>query len=355
MKSTLTFGLAILCSVCYAQDPKITSPTVAPSPGLVNGPVTSSVGFENASTLPILYSPANPTYISFTLVKITPTLDGSGIPQITGAGAAYFDWSATLEANNTWTILGIQNQTIPGMPDPFTAIGGPIEIPGTINAASTPADAAANNGDGFNANIIPAAGLDIDNSQESNNQSVYGSTNGTLPVTLVSFTAAKEGQVINLLWQTTEETNASHFEVQHSADAKNWVQIGRVTAAGESKSRIDYSFVDLTPISGTNYYRLKMIDNDLTFAYSRIQSDKFEGTPMTIYPNPASDILHIKDLNNNGLNMISIRNLKGQIVYASSSVPVSGINVKNLPAGIYSVSISKTNGVLNTQKVIVTR
>ncbi len=342
----------LLAGALHAQDPKITSPTVSPSPGLVNGPVTASVGFENNSTTAIPYDVNNPTYISFTLVKITPTLDGSGVPAVTGAGADYFTWTATQEANNTWTILGIQKQDIPGMPDPFTTIGGPISISGKINAASTPAEAAANNGDGFNANIIPAAGYDVDNSSQSNNQSVYGSTNGVLPVKLRSFEAAREGSQSVLSWVTTEEENAGFFEIERSGDGRDWQRIGTQTAAGESKVQLSYQYTDAVPLSGINYYRLKMVDNDMTFAYSKIATVSFgDQEGVTLYPNPVTDLLKINS--KRPVGEVAIFSQSGEKQFLSESYDSEGIDVSGLRSGLYLVQFKDMSGARYTRKVLI--
>ncbi|WP_159472583.1 T9SS type A sorting domain-containing protein [Dyadobacter sp. 3J3] len=342
----------LLVTLAYAQDPKITSPSVSPSPGLVGGPVTVAIGFQNNSTTPIPFDAGNPTYISFTLVKITPNLTGN-VPTVTGAGADFFSWTATLEANNTWTILGTQNKVIPGKPDPFTTIGGPISIPGTINAASTPAQASANNGDGFNANVIPSAGFDIDNSQESNNQALYGSTNGALPVTLTSFTATKEGQVAQLKWSTTAETNSDRFEIERSLNGKNWDLIGTQKSNGESTSLKNYTFSDAKPLNGENLYRLKMIDRDATFAYSRIQSLTFSSDLITsFYPNPVAEKLIIKTDDFSLVKNVKIFDANGRTVYQSSATPSNEINVQNLSAGLYVVQMVSKSGAVISHKVI---
>jgi len=352
MKTYLIALGALFAGALHAQDPKITSPTVAPSPGLVNGPVTASVGFENNSTTAIPYDVNNPTYISFTLVKITPTLDGSGVPAVTGAGADFFTWTATQEANNTWTILGIQKQDIPGMPDPFTTIGGPISISGKINAASTPAEAAANNGDGFNANIIPAAGYDVDNSSESNNQSVYGSTDGVMPVKLRSFEASQEGAQALLSWVTTEEENAGFFEIERSGDGKGWQQIGTKAAAGESIVLLSYQYTDVAPLTGVNYYRLKMVDNDMTFAYSKIAKVTFddEGSVM-LYPNPVTDVLKIKSKKQIG--EVAIFSQSGEKRFTSKSYDKGGIDVSGFDTGLYLVRFKDKSGSLYIRKVLI--
>ncbi|WP_439558636.1 beta-galactosidase [Dyadobacter sp.] len=110
-----------------------------------------------------------------------------------------------------------------------------------------------------------------------------------LPVKLVSFTASKEENAVELNWQTSEESNSDHFAVQHSLDGETWLSIGKVAAATESKITTTYTFTDQNPVAGENLYRLKMVDRDSSFALSRINSVKMDvGKALVLYPNPVN-------------------------------------------------------------------
>ncbi|SEJ59660.1 Por secretion system C-terminal sorting domain-containing protein [Dyadobacter sp. SG02] len=122
-----------------------------------------------------------------------------------------------------------------------------------------------------------------------------GSVEPPLPVTLVSFTGKAVENTVALNWATTEEINASHFEVQRSSDARNFEPIGQVDAKGDSKVIVNYAFADQMPLAETNYYRLKQVDRDGTFAFSKTISIRFEAAiGIKVYPNPVTDILRIE-------------------------------------------------------------
>ncbi|WP_159478263.1 Ig-like domain-containing protein [Dyadobacter sp. 3J3] len=181
-KISLSILFALVVSIVFAQDPSLSTANVAPSPATVGGAITASFNFQNVSSQDLTNPDPdnNPTVIRVSLNKIKPTLNG-GNPVVTGAGAAYFNWSAecsgncngTSDATDVWTIIGLQNSVVPGAPDPFTISGGPVSISGTVTAPSTSAEANALNGSGFNANIAPGAGGDIDLSPGSNVQATY--------------------------------------------------------------------------------------------------------------------------------------------------------------------------------------
>jgi hypothetical protein len=91
---------------------------------------------------------------------------------------------------------------------------------------------------------------------------------GPLPVVLTSFQAQLSQTGITINWQTAAETNSERFDVQRSTDLVSYEAIGSLSAAKTSESTQVYEITDKTPIEGFNYYRLKMIDLDGTFAYS---------------------------------------------------------------------------------------
>ena len=93
-----------------------------------------------------------------------------------------------------------------------------------------------------------------------------------LPVRLSSFEAKAVGETVALSWATANETKSAFFDVERSADAREFGAIGRVAAAGEAQSTKNYGLVDEHPLSGTNYYRLKQVDLDGQTAYSKIVS-----------------------------------------------------------------------------------
>jgi uncharacterized protein (TIGR02145 family) len=90
-----------------------------------------------------------------------------------------------------------------------------------------------------------------------------------LPVELNLFTAVTIGRTIQLKWSTQTEKNSNKFEIERLA-YQTWVNIGSVKASVLSNSPKQYSFVDNNPQSGKYQYRLKMIDNDGTFEFSKI-------------------------------------------------------------------------------------
>jgi uncharacterized delta-60 repeat protein len=159
-----------------------------------------------------------------------------------------------------------------------------------------------------------------------------------LPVTLTSFTASRAGEVNLLNWLTSSEQQLSHFELERSADGRRYERIGIVRATGNSSSPLRYNFTDGQPLNGINFYRLKMIDTDSRFSYSRVVVLHTSKTPIIIFPNPASSMLHVQ-LNGNGMIEYRILSMSGAAV-KKGTASLNGatsvtLDISDLPAGKY--------------------
>lgn len=137
------------------------------------------------------------------------------------------------------------------------------------------------------------------------NEFIEMSSMEALPLDLISFTATKYQERSSYLeWVTINEINTSHFIVQRSENAKNWVSLGRVEAAGNSVAIENYSFFDENVYNGTDarakaHYRLLMFDLDGRMEVSPIASVSFgndtnKGRDFLVYPNPASDGVQVE-------------------------------------------------------------
>lgn len=112
-----------------------------------------------------------------------------------------------------------------------------------------------------------------------------------LPVELLSFDAFKNNQTVDVKWETISERNASHFMVQRSINGKDFSDIGRVEAKGNSTINVKYLFNDERPSKGKNFYRLQQVDLDGKVSYTKIVVVDFEGedTELQVFPNPSSE------------------------------------------------------------------
>jgi hypothetical protein len=183
----------------------------------------------------------------------------------------------------------------------------------------------------------------------------------SLPVVLQFFTASVLTETgtnsVMLQWKTTEESNTDKFNVERSANAKDWQLVGSKHAAGESMKALSYQLKDQEPSDGINYYRIKMIDRDGTFAYSRIASVKLpeSGNAAIAYPNPSTEFIQLKNVNLTNISNVEVLDIKGTAVYKSTKMLPEGISVKQFKNGIYLLKVSYKNGTHNTHKVVVSK
>lgn len=178
---------------------------------------------------------------------------------------------------------------------------------------------------------------------------------GALPVRLVGFELTREDKTSSLKWITSEETQSSYFGIERSADGKTWTEIGQVKSGGQGQALRTYSFQDVSPMTGENLYRLRMVDLDGSFALSRILSASFEIAMDTyIYPNPTRERIQIQA---NGYDLSKVRqvavyDLTGRIVNRVTSLSAEGLDVSVLPDGVYFIKITLESGVVQNVKFV---
>jgi hypothetical protein len=186
-----------------------------------------------------------------------------------------------------------------------------------------------------------------------------------LPVDFIFFTAkwVNIGQTAQLVWQTAIEENNSHFEVERSFDGINYETIGRVEGAGSTFETTDYQFLDQLETRNTKlmsrdiqgetiYYRLKQVDYNGNYEYSRIESlaiNNNEESSISVFPNPATNKIQLVNNSTNEIELIEIYNSQGLLV---GRYHTKTIDVSNLKPGVYLIQTINEQKVSKTQFVI---
>ncbi len=113
-----------------------------------------------------------------------------------------------------------------------------------------------------------------------------------LPVTLISFTATKYiGSTTLLSWATASEQNNKQFEVQRSTDGIHFETIAIVAGHGTTNQSQQYSVIDPAVSEGTVYFRLKQVDLDGQFSYSKVVALDFSKTSLSLIQNEEGIVL----------------------------------------------------------------
>ncbi|MFZ1561367.1 MAG: T9SS type A sorting domain-containing protein, partial [Saprospiraceae bacterium] len=161
-----------------------------------------------------------------------------------------------------------------------------------------------------------------------------------MPVETKYLNVYKKGKTVELLWATASETNNSHFNIERSADTRNFETIGEIKGAGNSSKEISYAFTDERPLPGINYYRIKQTDYDGQYSYSEIKSVRHKGiSNVSITPRTTDGRLDI----NTELEdyTIGIYNAAGQEVKKMTGMSLDqSISLETLHAGVYFVKIN---------------
>lgn len=176
-----------------------------------------------------------------------------------------------------------------------------------------------------NGKIVAAGYSSIANQGDFSVICLTGSS-GPLPVELTSFTGAAEKNNVGLKWTTATEVNNYGFEIERSEALLKppiegtWMAIGFVTGNGTSNMSNEYSFADRNLKAGKYFYRLKQIDNDGKFEYSRHIEVTVGEVPKELslaqnYPNPFNPTTRIQfEVPVSGFVSLKIYDLLGRVV-----------------------------------------
>ncbi|NIJ53991.1 metallophosphoesterase [Dyadobacter arcticus] len=186
-----------------------------------------------------------------------------------------------------------------------------------------------------------------------------------LPVKLISFNGvADESNVVNLNWETTFEERSSFFALERSLDGRVFREVSQIPAIGNASSNQHYTFADTTSTnlhSQTLYYRLKQVDQDGSYEYSRMISVRLNvllsSFDVKLVPNPSYG-------NDFTIEVTKGKNLQGKLaIYTAAGMTLHEedfvlMNSKHLtfpnklPSGIFLVKIS-VEGEVITKRLVV--
>lgn len=174
-----------------------------------------------------------------------------------------------------------------------------------------------------------------------------------LPVKLSAFAVKLNGTEVSINWATDMELNADKYEIERSIDGVNFSKIADVKSNGTTSLVSKYAYTDYLKINATVSYRLKMVDQDGSFAYSPVKAVKSNsGVEMSIYPNPATNYVIINSKDNSS-KKVQLVTMNGQIVKQVSGNNNINLSVSEFQNGNYFVKVIDATGDAQTFKLIV--
>lgn len=197
-------------------------------------------------------------------------------------------------------------------------------------------------------------------------------TSVPIPLELLTFEGVEKDKTAQLTWRTASEINFSHFEVERSTDAQNWTLVSTVKGQKDAQKDIlsfsrntegayflndDKAFTQ----SSLVLYRLKMVDNDGAFKYSKVvsvQQRTGDFSRLKLYPNPTQNDLHLLiDAPNAAIQTIDILDVVGKVWQHKTINLQKGqnqeiLNVSALPTGVYFLQTVDNKGVKSIRQFI---
>jgi hypothetical protein len=167
----------------------------------------------------------------------------------------------------------------------------------------------------------------------------------TLPLRLISFSVVNDNGYAHLTWETANEVNVKNFEVEKSYDTRSFSAIGNISAKNASSAT--YSYNDIKLLTGTAYYRIKMVDNDGAAKYSGVVSVTGKlPAEISVFPNPVVNnltLIHPQAANNAIMQLYA---LDGKLVLLRNvqiGAVQTSIDVSALSKGVYIVVFTNGN------------
>jgi hypothetical protein len=174
-----------------------------------------------------------------------------------------------------------------------------------------------------------------------------------LPVNITYFSAAAASAAIKLTWLVSAESNVNRYEIEKSSNGKTFAKIGQVLASG----LVTYTYLDTKWSTGSNYYRLKAVDNDGKFKYSSIVLYKVgkSGIALRAYPSPARELVtiqHDKATSTSALDILTVDGKLLHTVQPKVGTVETSVSLSALQPGLYFVRYVNSDGETETLKLI---
>lgn len=171
----------------------------------------------------------------------------------------------------------------------------------------------------------------------------------SLPLNLIRFTGEPTNAGVKLVWETSNEINLSHFEIEESSDGRTFNIVSRIEPHASTNLIKVYETEVRNRIAGSAFYRLKMVDTDGKYQYSQILNlkQRLQTRKISVGPNPFNDRITLSfQAEKTGKIIIVINDVLGRQVLKLSRMAQEGTNIitidnlSNLQKGIYFMAIT---------------
>ena len=164
-----------------------------------------------------------------------------------------------------------------------------------------------------------------------------------VPIELIDFQGIVEKKRIKLTWKTSSENHVSMYQLEKLQTLNNnepWSSIASIKA---NNAPSNYENFDASPIVGTNYYRLKIVDTDGSFSYSKIVSVEFSSlkTLVFLFPNPSKNRVYLSENTFKNEEIVEIVDISGKVVTRTTvGQGRTGFDIQALANGTYFLKVN---------------
>jgi len=208
----------------------------------------------------------------------------------------------------------------------------------------------------YGVSVIPASGSDpytVTRTGFTSFSPFAISMLNALPVTWLNINGYHDNGINHIEWALASEQNNRYFTVEYSLNGINFSEAGRVVARGNTTITQHYSFIHLNIIEPVLYYRVKQVDTDERFSYSKVikvaSNNKLTGE-VTIAPNPTSDFANISIRTDKATKLsLLITDISGKVIYSGNKDLSPGnnrisIDLTTQASGIYLLKLKDDYG-----------
>ena len=177
----------------------------------------------------------------------------------------------------------------------------------------------------------------------------------SLPVQLISFAGELSNGQSTLTWKTASELNNKYFIVERSANGTRFDSIGQVKASAINNSTKSYTFTDMKINAGTNFYRLRQVDIDGSFSYSKVVTVKNQqaNSGVKVFPTVTNSNINFQVSSPEaGAIRVTVNDVTGKVRIGTNKSVSAGANqqsieVNSLREGIYYLHIQNNNSTIS--------
>lgn len=173
-----------------------------------------------------------------------------------------------------------------------------------------------------------------------------------IPGMSLSFTAENAKGSALLQWSTSEAYGLSRFVIEKSDDSVHFTPLDSVAAAVNGAGVHSYTYTDAHLDTGTNYYRLRLVQQNGSHGYSPIRIVQGPSGGVGIWPNPVHRaLIHINS--SSPARRVRLVDISGKVILSQElRGTLNTLHIGEVAMGIYFLWVETESGT-TVQKILI--